>query len=72
LKGSVHSIVNGYNVAVLKDGVAGATEPDNWRPSGEKKNAPTRPCTFYSRKCTETQLTEWRKEIYTGHKGGPE
>lgn len=54
---------------VLEDSVAGASAPENWITTGPKKNAPERPCANCT---TKAELDEWKKEIFTGHKGGPE
>jgi len=40
MKGAIHATLKGYNVAVLKDAVVGSSSPENWKTSGDHKNAP--------------------------------
>ena len=68
MKGSIHGTYLGFNVAVIKDSVAGADAPDNWRTTGEDANAPARPCL----NCNKQQLDEWKKQIFYDYHGGPE
>lgn len=70
----MHGVLHGYDVAVLKDCVAGASAPDNWKTTGDDANAPLRPCgkSLSANTCTADQLNEWRRQIFLGYKGGPE